>query len=120
MANIKITANSIKFSSRNVLSAISLYPHEAGKIFPAISNAFGSISIGNIIPESMMDGKKTRIETIEVFAWSFTARPMMLAILSDTAIKIARLMKYIPGFSGISASKTSGAAIYKIMLIKNK
>ena len=29
-------------------------------------------------------------------------------------------MKYLPGFSGISASKTSGAAIYKIMIIRNK
>lgn len=68
----------------------------------------------------MIDGKKTIIENIEVFAWSFTARPIILAILSDTAIKIARLMKYILGFSGISALKTSGAAIYKIMLIMNK
>lgn len=68
----------------------------------------------------MIEGRKMMMETIEVFAWSFTARPIMLAILSDTAIKIARLMKYIPGFSGISASKTSGAAIYKIMLIRNK
>ena len=68
----------------------------------------------------MIDGKKTIIENIEVFAWSFTARPIMLAIPSDTAIKIARLIKYILGFSGISALKTIGAATYKIMLIMNK
>ena len=61
----------------------------------------------------MIEGRKMMMETIEVFAWSFTARPIMLAILSDTAIKIARLMKYIPGFSGISASKTILAAEVK-------
>lgn len=68
----------------------------------------------------MIDGKKTIIENIEVFAWSFTARPIMLAILNDTVVKIARLIKYILGFSGISALKISGAAIYKIMLIMDK
>lgn len=60
------------------------------------------------------------IETIEVFAWSFTAKPIMLAMLRDTAIKIARLAKYNTGFSGISALKASGAAMYKIMLIINR
>ena len=72
------------------------------------------------IPDSIVEGIKTIIENMEVFAWSFTASPMILAILSDTAIKIARLIKYFPGFCGISASKTSGAAIYKIMLIRNR
>ena len=38
------------------------------------------------------------IETIEVFAWSFTAKPIMLAMLRDTAIKIARLAKYNTDF----------------------
>ena len=64
------------FSSGNVLSAIALYPHEAGKTFPAISNAFGSNLIGNMIPESMIDGRKMMMETIEVFAWPFTAQPI--------------------------------------------
>ena len=60
------------------------------------------------------------IETIEVFAWSFTAKPIMLAIPIDTAIKIARLAKYSTGFSGITALKASGAAMYKIILIINR
>ena len=42
IASIRITTSGNKFSSWNVLSAITLYPHEAGKIFPTISNAFGS------------------------------------------------------------------------------
>ena len=68
IANIRITASGSIFSSRNVLSAIALNPHAAGKILPAISNAFGSSSIGNIIPESMIEGRKMMIENIEVFA----------------------------------------------------
>ena len=35
----------------------------------------------------------------------------MLAIQSDTAIKMVRLAKYIPGCSGISAWKKNGAVI---------
>ena len=68
----------------------------------------------------MIEGRKMMIETIEVFAWSFTAKPIMLAMLRDTAIKIARLAKYNTGFSGISALKASGAAMYRIMLIINR
>ena len=117
VAKTKIKSSGKRLSNLKTFSVISLYPHVAGNSFPIVSNAFGSSSIGNIIPESMIDGKKTIIENIEVFAWSFTARPIILAILSDTAIKIARLMKYILGFSGISALKTSGAAIYKICLL---
>ena len=120
MAETDINRNGKRLSNVKTLSVISSYPHEAGNSFPVVSNAFGSSSTGNIIPESMVDGKKTIIENIDVFAWSFTARPMILAIHRETAIKTARLMKYIPGFLGISALKTSGVAIYKIMLIRNK
>ena len=120
IANARIAINGNRFSNRNVLSVISLYPHEAGKIFPTVSNAFGSSSVGNIIPESMIEGKKTIIETIEVIAWSFTAKPIMLARLSDTPMKIARVIKYRPGLSGILALKASGAAKYRITLIINE
>ena len=68
IANARIAINGNRFSNRNALSVISLYPHEAGKIFPIVSNAFGSSSIGNIIPESMIEGRKMIIETMDVFA----------------------------------------------------
>lgn len=99
----KIRSSGKRLWNFKAFSAISLYPHVAGNNFPIVSNTSGSSSIGNIIPESMIDGKKTIIENIEVFAGSFTARPIMLAILSDTAIKTARLMKYTLGLFGISA-----------------
>lgn len=57
-----------RLSNLKTFSVISLYPHEAGKSFPIVSNVFGSNSTGNIIPESMVDGKKIIIENIEVFA----------------------------------------------------
>ena len=119
-AKPKIKSNGKRLINFKVPSVNNLNPHEAGNIFPIVSNTFGSSLIGNIIPESMVEGKKTIIENIEVFAWSFTASPIILAILSDTAIKTARLKKYIPGFFGISALKISGAAIYKIMLIMER
>ena len=102
-AKAKIKRNGKRLSNLKALSVISLYPHEAGNSFPIVPNAFGSSSIGNIIPESMVEGIKIMIENIEVFAWSFTAKPIILAILRDTPIKTARLIKYLPGFSGISA-----------------
>jgi hypothetical protein len=102
-AKTKIKRNGKRLSHLKTLSVISLYPHVAGNSFPIVSNVFGSSSIGNIIPESMVEGIKIMIENIEVFAWSFTAKPIILAILRDTPIKTARLIKYLPGFSGISA-----------------
>lgn len=119
-ANTKITSIGNRFSSPKVPPVISLYPHEAGNAFPIVSSIWGSISAGNIIPESMIEGRKTIMENMEVFVWSFTARPIMLAMPSDTAIKMEREAKYTPGFSGILASKARGAAIYRIMLIINR
>ena len=37
---------------------ISRYPHTAGKIFPRYSRNRGSRFAGNMMPDSIMDGKK--------------------------------------------------------------
>ncbi len=91
------------------LSVINAYPHAAGNNFPATANALGSISLGNIIPESIVEGRNSRIENMDVFAVSFTANPITLAILSDTAIRVISPTKYVPGCAGIFASKAAGA-----------
>ena len=65
-AKTKIRRNGKKFSNLKTLSVISLYPHEAGNSFPIVPNSFGSSSIENIIPESMVEGIKIIIENIEV------------------------------------------------------
>ena len=61
VAKIKIKSSGKRLSNLKAFSASSLYPHVAGNSFPIVSNVFGSSSIGNIIPESMVDGKKTII-----------------------------------------------------------
>lgn len=94
-----------------LLSVMNAYPHVAGNNFPAITNALGSISLGNMIPESIVEGRNRRIENIDVFAVSFTANPITLAILSDTAIRVISPTKYVPGCAGIFASKATGAMI---------
>lgn len=88
---------------------MNAYPHVAGNNFPTITNALGSISLGNMIPESIVDGRNSRIENIDVFAVSFTANPITLAILSDTAIRVISPTKYAAGCAGIFASKATGA-----------
>lgn len=62
VAKIKIKSSGKRLSNLKAFSASSLYPHVAENSFPIVSNVFGSSSIGNIIPESMVDGKKTIIE----------------------------------------------------------
>lgn len=62
-----------------------------------MANACGSISLGNIIPDSIVDGIKSRMENMDVFAVSFTANPMILAMLSETAIRITSPPKYVSG-----------------------
>lgn len=36
----------------------------AGNNFPATANALGSMSLGNIIPESMVEGRNNKIENM--------------------------------------------------------
>ena len=64
-----------------------------GNSFPTMANPSGSSSMGNMIPESMMDGKKSNMENMDVFAGSLRANPKMLAMLRDTPIKMARVPK---------------------------
>ena len=106
----KMTDKGQSVCKEKAQSLINLYPHDAGKSFPAIANACGSISTGNIIPDSMVDGRKSRIEIMDVFALSFTASPIVLATLSETAIRTTSPPKYVPGRSGSFASKRMGAA----------
>ena len=84
----KIPSKGQSVCRENAESVINLYPHVAGNSFPTMANACGSISLGNIIPDSIVDGIKSRMENMDVFAVSFTANPMILAMLSETAIRI--------------------------------
>ena len=48
-------------------SIIIFSPQVAGNITPAFSKASGSISTGNMIPESIMEGKNSNCENIVSF-----------------------------------------------------
>ena len=108
-ATMKITNKGQRLFQVKVLSVINAYPHVAGNNLPAITNALGSISLGNMIPESIVEGRNNRIENIDVFAVSFTANPITLAILRDTTIRVINPTKYVPRCDGIFASKATGA-----------
>ena len=85
---MKITSKGQRLCHIKLLSVMILYPHVAGNSFPAITNALGSLSPGNMLPESIVEERDNRIEDIDVFAVSFTANPITLAILSDTAVPL--------------------------------
>ena len=106
---MKITSKGQRLCQVKALSVINANPHVAGNNFPAITNGLGSIALGNMIPESMVEGRNMRIENIDVFAVSFTANPITLAMLSDTAIRVINPTKYVPGCAGVFASKAAGA-----------
>ena len=56
-----------RFSRLNPPSCISRYPQAAGNIFPAVCSASGSIPAGNMIPDSMMEGRKRICSAIVSF-----------------------------------------------------
>lgn len=67
-AAMKIAAIGHRFSIVKLSSVISLYPQDAGNILPAIRNSFGSRFSGNMIPDNRMEGRKIRMENMEVLA----------------------------------------------------
>lgn len=69
---------------------IVLKAHAAGNNLPTYSSAFGNISIGNIIPDNMMDGRKTICEIMVSFDIFFITSPKTHPILSVVAINTAR------------------------------
>ena len=95
----------------------SWYPQAAGNSFPSLFKIPGSSFAGNIIPDSMMDGKNISWEIIVSFAWFFTDSPKTPATLKDTAINAVSVVKYNGRSDGIFASKAIGAVIRMIALM---
>lgn len=92
-AAARITAKGHRFPKVKLVSDISRYPQVAGTIFPRFLKSPGSRSTGNIIPDSMIDGRKISWDTMVSFAWFFIASPRTLPIPKDTAIKTASIPK---------------------------
>ena len=74
-----------------------------------VSNAFGSIFVGNIIPDSINEGKKINWENIVIFEELFTSKPSNVPIDKETSIKIINVKKYSGTFGGIGESNAIGA-----------
>lgn len=93
-------------------------PHVAGKISPIDCRIFGSISTGNIMPESIMDGKKISCDIIVNFDVLFTVNPSIVPTEREAMIKISSVTKYIKRFVGTLASNTICANINNRVLIR--
>ena len=99
-----------RFSRQKPLSNINWYPQEAGNIRPVISRKRGSKSMGNIIPESIIEGRNTNCAIIVSFAWFFIISPKILPMLNDTIMYIASAKKKTRSCSGKTASNNLEAS----------
>ena len=81
----------------------------AGNNLPILFKNFGSISDGNIIPESIIDGKNINWDIIVNFEVLFTNKPSTVPTDKHVDINMKRLIKYTKILLGITASKAIGA-----------
>ncbi|MNW62201.1 hypothetical protein D3C74_403190 [compost metagenome] len=95
-------------------------PHVAGNNLPIYSSAAGSISTGNIMPESIIEGRKMSCETIVSLELLLTVTPNIVPIIIQAAINRARIKRNKPTCSGITASKAIGAIKTISRLTRNK
>ena len=86
--NIITASGMIIFASKTSLF-ISLNPHVAGNILPKFSKNLGSKLTGNMIPASIMDGRKINCDTIVSFDGLLIKRPKAVPTNKLTIIKIA-------------------------------
>lgn len=105
---IIISRGSISLMFR-LFSFIISNPHVAGNILPAAARCFGSISAGNIMPESIRDGRNMNWDTMVSFDVFLTVRPKMLPRLKLVKMKTASIEKYKVVFLGTDALKAAGA-----------
>ena len=106
-------------NSHSVLLKL-IKPHVAGKIPPIDCKTFGSISTGNIIPDSIIDGKKISCDTIVNFVVLFTVKPSIVPIEREAIMKSSSVTKYMKRLEGILASKIKSASINSRMLIRER
>lgn len=109
-AAVRIAVRGSRLSALKPLLSSNLYPQAAGNNFPAAASEPGSRSAENIIPESIMDGRKISWEIMVSFAWFLRESPRTQPTERDTVIKIASALKYKGKFDGTEASKITGAA----------
>ena len=70
-----------------------VYPHVVGNILPIVSSKSGRKDAGNIIPDNIIEGRKTIWLNMVSFAWFFIARPNTQEMDKDTIINSASVKK---------------------------
>ena len=70
-----------------------VYPHVAGNSFPIVSSKSGRKDAGNMIPDNIIEGRKTIWLNMVSFAWFFIARPNTQETDKDTIINSASVKK---------------------------
>lgn len=103
-----------------VFSHMALNPHVAGKSFPICCIALGSNVTGNIIPDNIIDGRKTSCVAIPIFEALLKNNPNTIPTLRLAMRSRKSDMKYAVKLPGIGASNNNGALKNMIMLIINR
>lgn len=109
-ATVRMAVRGSRLSELKPLLSSNLYPQAAGNNFPAAASEPGSRSAENIIPESIMDGRKISWEIMVSFAWFLRESPRTQPTERETMIKIVSAPEYRVGFGGTDAPKITGAA----------
>ena len=115
-----IISNGINNSALNVLFVITFNPQVAGNKLPALTNMFGNIFTGNIIPDNISDGKNNSWDIIVSFDVVFIYTPSTVPSDNDTVKNDASDMKYTTKFVGTFASNIIGAVKNIIILTINR
>ena len=115
LANMNIIRTR-KFSIIKVSELSIFIPWVAGRINPIYSNGLGSISAGNMIPESIIEGRNTSCEYTVSLAEFFANKPNIIPI-SRVAVKKSRKPdRYIIVLSGSVALKARGDTVWIMAL----
>lgn len=90
MAIMNIKTSGIKNSTLKTSLIINLNPQVAGKILPTFSSALGNMSTGNIMPDSIIEGKNINWDAIVSFDALLIISPSTVPTAKLTIIKIPR------------------------------
>ena len=94
-------------------------PQVAGKTFPAVCRASGSMVTGNMIPDMIMDGIKISCVAMPTLDELLLYRPNTMPTLRLTTMSSSKSKKYAVRSAGTFASKKAGAVKKMTRLMAN-
>lgn len=99
---------------------MALKPQVAGRIFPTVCKLSGSSATGNMMPDSIMEGRKMSCVAIPTLEELFIKSPKTMPTQRLAIVTKSKSKKYCTKFAGITASKNTGAVKKIIRPIMNK